>query len=243
MIKVGKLFAAGTIALSAALVLTAFPAEAATTSKPKPTATKSTSKSTSKSTAKTTTTKKTTTSKKSSSKVDLSNFGYTPKSLPTNMDIPPVFNFETATSINFGEAFNLAEVVSAKRVLALIQKELAEADLVCETIPDPTIGAYIPLLGSVKSDTLAACKHGDPKGTGFIEYVLTSQEATNLYNTKSNADLFLSFKSPVQSELEQIQFTPSLRAVLFVTGGEFAFDASEISWAVLYNSRFNPPKR
>lgn len=226
-------------AVSALLVASVVPADAAGTTKPKPTTTKSTSKSTSKST----TTKKALTSKKTSSTAELKKFGYTPKSLPTNMDIPPVFNFETGTSLNFGEAFNLAEVASAKRVLALIQKELAEADLACETIADPTVGAYISLLGSVKNDTIAACKHGDPTGTGFIEYVLTSPEATNTFNTKANEQLYLTFKSPITTTLSQIQFTPSLRAILFVVGGEYAFDASEISWAVLFNSRFSPPKR
>lgn len=226
-------------AITALLVASMVPADAAGTTKPKPTTTKSSSKTTSKST----TTKKTATSKSTSTTSGLKKFGYTPKSLPTNMDIPPVFNFETATAVNFGEAFNLAEVASAKRVLSLIQKELAEADLVCETISDPTVGAYISLLGSLKNDTIAACKHGDPTGTGFVEYVLTSPEATNLYNTKANEQLYLTFKSPITTTLSQIQFTPSLRAILFVVGGEYAFDASEISWAVLFNSRFSPPKR
>lgn len=241
----GKKFSwALSCAMSAALLVSAVPAEAATTAKPKPTATKSTAtKTTTKKSTSTKTTSKATSKKSASSNADLRKFGYTPKSLPTNMDIAPLFNFETATSVNFGEAFNLTEVASAKRVLALIQKELAEADLLCETIPDPTVGAYISLLGSVKNDTIAACKHGDPSGTGFVEYVLTSPEATNTYNTKANEALYLSFKSPIPTSLSQIQFTPSLRAILFVVGGEFAFDASEISWAVLFNSRFNPPKR
>ena len=159
------------------------------------------------------------------------------------MDIQPMVKQLAGTLLDdSGAVFKLPDVASAKSVINLIVNDLAEANIACAVI-DPTTAPLITLQGSLKSDTLAACQFGDPAKDGFIAYVITDKATVAKYNQSDYVKMYLDFKSPLTGIGEQTQFTPSNRAILFVVGGQYAFDASEISWAVLYNSRFEPPKR
>jgi len=162
---------------------------------------------------------------------------------PSDTDIAPTITQLSASALGEnGAVFKLPDVASAKLVLSQIIADLAEGGIKCESI-DPTIAPLITLDGNLKDDTVAACQSGDPADTGFIEYVITDKAAVAKYNSAQNIAGYLNFVSPQVGKGEQTQFTPSSRVALFVVGGEYAFDASEISWAVLYNSRFTPPAR
>lgn len=224
------------IALTLQLVMS--PVFAATS---KPT-TKATSKSSTKSTVKSTA-KKSSTKKVIVGGVNIANFGYVGHKDASDIDVPPTITQLSGTVLDdTGAVFKLPDVASAKNVLNLIISDLAEANIKCEVI-DPTVSPLITLAGSVSSDTIAACKGGDPAGTGFIEYVITDKSFVAQYNQAKFQEMYLNFQTPITGKGEQTQFTPSSRAILLVVGGEYAFDASEISWAVLYNLRYAPPVR
>lgn len=209
---------------------------------PAPSAKKTTTKSTT-STKSSTLSKSSGTKTSTSSKTKSNNFGYVGHKDSSDMDIAPILTQLSGTALDdSGAEFKLPTVASAKSVLNSIMSDLSEAGIKCEII-DPTVNPLISLTGTVKDDTLAACKYGDPSADGFIEYVITDKATVAKYNQSQYVTQYLNFQSPLIGSGKQTKFTPSLRAILFVVGGEFAFDANEISWAVLYNSRFQPPQR
>jgi hypothetical protein len=204
---------------------------------PKPTASKKATSS------KTSTKVSSKTTKQVVNGINIANYGYKGKKDPSDVDVPPTLTLMTGVVGVNSDAFKLEEIASASTVLNLIIKDLADANIKCDVLPDPTVSPVLKLYGSVKTDTLAACQSGDPRGTGFIEYIFTSKDAIAQFDTADGIKQYLSYSSPVASSLGQTEFTPSSRAIIFTAGGEYAFDANEISWATLFNRGYTPPKR
>lgn len=166
-------------------------------------------------------------------------YGYTGHKDATDTNLPPVLEGFTKGSTSGGAAFQLPDIASASNILKLFQKDYPN----CKTVADPaSVGAMV-LPGSVGADTLSACSEGDIKGKGYVIYFVTDKATVQKYQDKNSTELFKNFKSPIPSSLESVYFTPSSRAIVFSTGGEYAFDAGEVAWGVLFNLGYTPPKR
>lgn len=153
------------------------------------------------------------------------------KKSPADLDIDSnKIKTEQTTKINiFGEVFKLPEVASASQIVTLLQKELA-----CTLILDPKEITIFPLFGSIKEDTLAMCKDRDPAEEGFIFYVTTSKEALALFNSSK--------RPQIKTPYENTYTYSSLKAVIMVAGGPYAFDAEEISYDILSVLGYEPER-
>lgn len=173
-----------------------------------------------------------------------SKYGYTGKKDPSDVTITPTLTTLTGSALgSLPGSFQLPAVASASKVLGLIQSDLTSANLDCQTLTSPLPDVGFSFAGSLLKDTVAACKRGDPTADGFYEFVLTDPAAVSKYDNADGVKNYLNYSSPETSSLASTYFTPSSKAILFTVGGQYAFDANEISWADLYNLGYQPPKR
>ena len=182
------------------------------------------------------------TSKKSTSSskvIKTGKYGYKGYKDSTDTTIKPILKGWDNTGLVTGEGFTLPDVASASNILNLFQKDFPD----CKTIPNPNADSPIALSGSVGADTLSGCTQGDPTKSGFNIYFITDKQTVISNSGKDSVNLYTNFKSPYSSKLEQVYFTPSSRAIVLSTGGDYAFDANEVSWGILFDLGYTPPKR
>lgn len=166
-------------------------------------------------------------------------YGYKGYKDSTDTTIEPILKGWDETGQIVGEGFTLPDVASASNILKTFQKDFPE----CKTIINPIADSPVALSGTVGSDTLSGCSQGDPTKSGFNIYFISEKQTVISNSGKDSVNLYTNFKSPFSSKLEQNYFTPSSRALVISTGGDLAFDANEVSWGILYDLGFTPPKR
>lgn len=156
------------------------------------------------------------------------------KTKPTKAD----FNFDLNTiernqvyGINvFGDEFKLPDQASAGQIVTQLQAELK-----CDQSKDTTlISSIFPVYGTSIQDTLALCLFDNAREDGFIFYVTTSKDALSLFNSGRRPVITTDFKNTY--------IYSSLRAVVMVVGGTYAFDASEISYDILAVLGYQPER-